>query len=259
VMKKKMKLEMSSKSFETFKGAISLMKTINEELTMNIDDEGIQVRGMDPSHVAMIEAMIKPGLFEVFEKPTEKMITVNLAEFYKFLDRIDKDERIRITYDAEKAKLTILARMGGRSRRFSLPVLEPLDEEVPVPKIFHKSEGRILTQSVDRAIRDAELVSEFMKIQISQELMKFTATGDMGSADNEFEKGSDELLQLKSEEDSNSTFTLSYLKDMFGQLKNLTDVVTLSLSTDMPVKIEATPANDPNLEITLYLAPCIGV
>ena len=236
-----------------------MMKTVNEELSMNIDDEGIRVQGMDPSHVAMIDMKIKPGLFEVFEKPAEKRITVNLAEFSKFLDRIDKEERVTISYDAEKAKLTILARMGGRRRRFSLPVLEPLDDEVPEPKILFKSEGRILTESVERAIKDADLVSEFMKIQISREMMKFTATGDMGSADNEFEKGSDELLELKAEEDSASMFTLSYLKDMFGQLKNLTDVVTLSVTTDMPIKIDATPANDPNLEITLYLAPCIGV
>ena len=236
-----------------------MMKVINEELTMNVDDEGIRVQGMDPSHVAMIDVKIKPGLFEVFEKPAEEMITVNLGEFSKFLDRIDKDERVTISYDVEKAKLTILARTGGRRRRFSLPILEPLDDEVPEPKILFKSEGRILTQSVERAIKDADLVSEFMKIQVSREMMKFNATGDMGSADNEFEKDSDELLELKSEEDSASMFTLSYLKDMFGQLKNLTDVVTLSVTTDMPIKIDATPANDPNLEITLYLAPCIGV
>ncbi|GAJ01482.1 unnamed protein product, partial [marine sediment metagenome] len=53
-------------------------------------------------------------------------------------------------------------------------------------------------------------------------------------------------------------FTLSYLKDMFGQLKNLSEVVTLYLSTDMPLRIEVTP-NDLNLEIDLYLAPMIGV
>lgn len=254
-----MKLELSNKSFTTFKNAVSLMKTVNEELTLRVDDEGIRALGMDPSHVAMIDLKIKPELFETFEKPAEEMITVNLAEFYKFLDRIDKDERITIIHSMETAKLTIEARKGGRNRQFSLPVLEPLDDEVPEPKIFFKSEGRILTQSVDRGIRDADLVSEHMKIMLTKDTMIFNAVGDMGSARNEWEKGSDELLELKSEEDSAATFTLSYLKDMCGQLKNLTDVVTLSLSNDMPLKIDAVPSNDPNVDITLYLAPCIGV
>ncbi len=234
------------------------MKTVNEELTLRVDDEGIRVLGMDPSHVAMIDLKIKPELFDLFEKPKEEMITVNLAELYRFLDRIDKDERVTITHSTETARFSIEAKKGGRTRRFSLSVIEPLDDEVPEPKIFWKAEGRILTQSVDRAIKDADLVSEFVKIMLTKETMLFNATGDMGSARNEWEKGSDELLQLKAEEDSGATFTLTYLKDMFGQLKDLTEVVTLSLANDMPVKIEA-EANDPNVEIKLYLAPCIGV
>lgn len=252
-----MKLEMNAKNLVVFKDYVNLLKTVNEELTMHVDEEGISVSGMDPSHVAMIESKIKAGFFEVFE-PSEKLITVNLAEFSKFLDRIDKDEGAKINYEVDKAKLTILTKKGGRRRRFSLPILEPLDEEVPKPKIFFKSEGRILTRSVNTAIKDADLVSEHVKIQFTKDVMMIEATGDIGSAHNEFEKGADELLQLKSEEDSSATFTLSYLKDLLTRLEGLADVVTISLSNDMPVKIEAEPS-DPNLEISLFLAPCIGV
>ncbi len=255
---KKIKLELSNKNFTTFKNTVSLMKTINDELTLRVDDEGIRALGMDPSHVAMIDVRIKPDLFDLFEKPEEEMITVNLAEFYKFLDRVEKDERVTITYDKEIAKLTILTKKGGSNRQFALPVLEPLDDEVPEPKIFWKSESRILTQSVERAIKDSDLVSEHVKIVITKDTVLFNAVGDLGSARNEWEKDSDELLQLKSEEDSNATFTLSYLRDMFAQLKNLADVVNLHLATDMPIKIEA-EGNDPNVIIELYLAPCIGI
>ena len=251
-----MKLELSNANFTTFKNAISLMKTVNEELTLNFDDEGIRVRGMDPSHVAMIDIKLKPGLFDTFEK-TEDMITVNLAEFYKFLDRVEKGERIKVIYDKKDARLAILTERSGVKRRFALPTLEPLGDEVPEPKIFWKSEGRILTQSIDSAIKDSDLVAEHVKIMFTNDSLVFNAVGDVGSARNEWEKDSDELLQLKSEEDSAATFTLTYLKDMFGQLKNLTDVVTLNLSTDMPLKISS--EGNGNLEIDLFLAPCIGV
>ncbi len=251
-----MKLELSDANFPTFKNAISLMKTVNEELTLNFDDEGIRVRGMDPSHVAMIDIRLKPGLFDRFDK-TEDMITVNLAELYRFLDRVEKGEQVKIIYDKKEAKLAILTEKGGTKRRFALPTLEPLDDVVPEPKIFWKSEGRILTQSIDRAIKDSELVAEHVKISFTNDALVFNAVGDVGSARNEWEKDSDELLQLKSEEDSAATFTLNYLKDMFGQLKNLTEVVTLHLANDMPLRVES-DANE-NIEIDLYLAPCIGV
>ena len=253
-----MKLEMTQKAFTVFKAYIGLLKVINEELTMKVDETGITVLGMDPSHVAMVDSKVKPGLFEVFTPPEgDGLITVHLGELSKFLDRIEK-ETVKINYNAEQAKLNIVASTGGRTRRFSLPILEPLEAEVPKPKIFFKSSARLLTQSVQRAIKDANLVSEHIKIGIEGETVTFEGKGDMGSAENEYTKDSDEVLEIKSEEDSSANFTLSYLADMFGQLKNLADVVTLELSTDMPLKIEA-EAGDPNLEITFYLAPMIGV
>jgi len=253
-----MELELSKSSFTVFKDTITLLKVINEELTLAIGAEEIVTRGMDPSHVAMVEVKIKAELFDKYEPGTDESITVNLSEFAKFLDRVDKDETIKISYKVAEAKLLIQTRKGGRRRRFSLPVLEPLIEDVPEPKIVFKSSGRILTESVERSIKDANLVSEYMKIMLNESLLQFDATGDMGSARNEFDKESDELLELKAEEEASANFTLSYLNDIFGQLKNLADVVTLELTTDMPLKIEA-GTNNPNLEITLYLAPMIGV
>jgi len=253
-----MKLEMGQKAFTVFKAYVGLLKVINEELTLRVDDTGITVLGMDPSHVAMVDSKVKPGLFEKFTPPEgDGLITVNLSEFSKFLDRVEK-ETVQIDYNAEQAKLYIVAETGGRNRRFSLPILEPLDEEVPKPKIVFKSSARLLTSSVERAIKDANLVSEHIKIEIEGEAVKFDAQGDIGSASNEYTKDSDEVLEIKSEENSAANFTLSYLNDMFGQIHKLADVVTLELSTDMPVKIETEP-NDPNLEITFYLAPMIGV
>jgi len=252
-----MHLEMGQKAFTVFKAYVGLLKVINEELTMRVDDTGITVLGMDPSHVAMIDSKVKPGLFEKFTPPEgDGLITINLSEFSKFLDRVEK-ETVQIDYDAEQAKLNIIAKTGGRNRRFSLPILEPLDEEVPRPKIFFKSEARVLTQSVSRAIKDAELVSEHIGISIEAEMLKFVGKGDVGSAINEYTKDSDEILEIKSEEDSSATYTLSYLADMFAQLKNLADVITLEMSSDMPLKIVAEP-NDLNLEVTFYLAPMIG-
>ena len=255
-----MNLELSNTSFSVFKNFFGLLKILNEELTLHVDDSGIRVLGMDSSHVAMVDAKILPGLFNKFEV-SEKIITINLLEFNKFLDRIGKDESPNIQYNTEEARLIILAKRQGYSRRFSLPTLEPLEEEIPEPKILFKAKGRIITKSIDRAIKDADLVSEHVKFVLTEDAMKINAVGDMGSATNEYEKGSDELLELTIEEgvtEAAATFTLSYLKSMFGALKELAEIVTISLSTDMPIKIEA-ETNDPNLEIMLYLAPCIGI
>ena len=137
-----------------------------------------------------------------------------------------------------------------------MPILEPLEEDTPQPKIFFKSLARILNQSLRRAIRDSVLVSEYVKMELSDEEFKIGATGDMGSALSEWRVDSDELLEIKVEEESNATFTLSYLQDIVNAVAASSEIATLELSTDMPIKINF---ELPQGRLIYYLAPCIGV
>jgi proliferating cell nuclear antigen len=211
---------------------------------------------MDPSHVAMVDFELPREFFDVYECEGESRLTLNIGEFLKFLDRVSRDEKVTISLDEDNARLTILCKRGGHTRRFVMPVLEPLDDEVPQPKIFFKASSRILTQSVRRAIRDASLVSEHVKMEATGDGFKISAMGDMGSAMSEWEEDSDELLELKTEEESNATFTLSYLQDIVNAVAASSEVATLELSTDMPIKMNF---ELPQGRLIYYLAPCIGV
>ncbi|GAG51245.1 unnamed protein product, partial [marine sediment metagenome] len=128
-------------------------------------------------------------------------------------------------------------------------------EEVPQPKILFKSSARILTQSLRRTIRDAGLVSEHVKIEATGDMLKINAVGDMGSIFSEWERGADELLELKVEEDSDATFTLSYLRDIVNTAGVSSEVATLELSKDMPIRMDF---ELPQGKLVYYLAPCIG-
>lgn len=137
-----------------------------------------------------------------------------------------------------------------------MPILEPLDEEVPQPKIIFKSSARILTQSLRQAIRDADLVGEHVKIEMADDMLKMSSTGDLGSAFSEWERGADELLELRVEEDAGATFTLSYLKDITNTAGVSSEVATLELATEMPIRMDF---EMPQGKLVYYLAPCIGV
>jgi DNA polymerase III sliding clamp (beta) subunit (PCNA family) len=78
----------------------------------------------------------------------------------------------------------------------------------------------------------------------------------MGSSFSEWTRDSDDLLELKTDEDSSATFTLSYLSDIANAAGANSEVATLELSTDMPVKMEF---EIPQGRLVYYLAPCIGV
>ena len=248
--------EVEISHIEPFRNLVKALSVIVEEGSFNIDGEQMKLLAMDPSHVAMVDFELPNGFFDRYLSEGEPRLSINIGEFLKFLERVERDEQVKIRLDEEQARLTIQCKRGGHTRRFVMPILEPLEEEVPSPKIFFKASARILTQSLRRAIRDAVLVSEHVKLEIAGEELKISAMGDMGSAFSVWEKGADELLDLRSEEDSSATFTLSYLRDIVNAAAVSSEVATLELSTDMPIKINF---ELPQGRLIYYLAPCIGV
>lgn len=248
--------EVEISNIDPFRNLVKALSVIVEEGTFNMNEAQVKLLAMDPSHVAMVDFELPSEFFDKYTCEGEPKLTVNIGEFLKFLDRVDRDEQVNIKLDEEQARLVIRCKRGGHTRRFMMPILEPLDEEVPQPKIFFKASTRILTQSLRRALRDATLVSEHVKIEVADDVFIISATGDMGSALSEWQKESDELLEVKAEENSNANFTLSYLNDIVNAVQASSEVATLELSTDMPIKMNF---ELPQGKLIYYLAPMIGV
>ena len=248
--------EVEISNVEPFRNLVKAISVIVEEGTFNMDEAQMKLLAMDPSHVAMVDFELPREFFDKYTLDRESKLSVNIGEFLKFLDRVERDEQLTIKLDDEQARLVIQCKRGGHTRRFMMPILEPLDEEVPSPKIFFKASARVLTGSLRRAIRDAALVSEHVRMEITEGEFRVNATGDMGSASSLWERGADDILDLKAEEESGATFTLSYLQDIVGAAGVSSEVATVELSTDMPVKLNF---ELPRGRLIYYLAPCIGV
>jgi proliferating cell nuclear antigen len=248
--------EVEVSRIDPFRSLVKALSVIVEEGTFVMNEAQIKLLAMDPSHVAMVDFELPSTFFDSYKCEGEPKLSINIKEFLRFLDRVDRDEQVRIVLNDEKARLVIHCKSGGHNRRFEMPILEPLDEEVPQPKIFFKSKARITSDAVRMAIRDANLVSEHVKVEMVDGLLKVNAEGDMGSSFSEWETNSDDVLELKVDEDSNATFTLSYLQDIANAAGANSEVVTIELSTDMPIKMDF---EIPVGRLVYYLAPCIGV
>jgi proliferating cell nuclear antigen len=248
--------EVEVSRIDPFRDLIKALSVIVDEGTFLMNEAQIKLLAMDPSHVAMVDFELPNEFFDNYKCEGEPRLSINIKEFLRFLDRVNRDEMVRVTLEEEKARLVINTQRGGYSRRFEMPILEPLDEEVPQPKIFFKAKVRMLTQSLRNAIRDANLVSEHVKIEVQDDLFRVRAEGDMGSANSVWEKNSDDILEIDFEEDSSATFTLSYIQDIVNAAGSVGEVANLELSTDMPIKMDFEINKG---RLIYYLAPCIGV
>jgi len=169
--------EVEVADIDPFRNLVKAIAAVVDEGCFKVDEARICLHAMDPSRVAMVDFELPQGFFDGYRCDGEQMISLRIGEFLRFLDRVERDERVEIRLDKDRARLVVRCIRPGHTRRFEMTILEPLDEEVPQPKIIFRSSARIMTQSLREAIRDADLVGKHMTIEVTGEALKMSAVG----------------------------------------------------------------------------------
>ena len=233
---------------------ITSISILVDEATFKLDPEGLKLRAMDPSRVAMIDFEWPKTVFEEYVCDASAKMCINITELLKLLKRAGKDEVVELSLDEKTGRLQVTI-VGKYSRNFTMPTLEASEEEVPTPKLSFNVKVKATTEGLGQAIEDAQLVSDHVKLEADQEKLVFNAAGDLMGATITILKGSDTLLDLEAKEPSKATFSLSYLTEIIKAASATSDIATLEFSSDMPVKLDFQQIKGGKL--TFYLAPRI--
>jgi proliferating cell nuclear antigen len=246
------KLKVSdAKLLRDMANAISILV---DEATFKIEPDGLKLRAMDPSRVAMIDFEWPKTIFEEYDAQEPSKICINISELLKLLKRAGKDESVELLFDNKTGRLQVKI-AGKYSRKFTMPTLEASEEEVPTPKIAFNVKAKTTTQGLSQAIEDAQLVSDHVRIEAEPEKLTLSASGDLMGATITIPKGSDTLLDLEAKETSKATFSLSYLSEIIKAASATSEIATLEFSTDMPIRIDFQQLKEGKL--TFFLAPRI--
>jgi len=237
-----------------WKNLISAISTRIDEGSFNADKDGLKLRAMDPSHVAMVDFEWPKAVFDeyVCDEPTK--LCINFSEMLKFLRRIGSEESIDLNFDPKNAKLNIVLK-SKYTRTFSMATLEPSSEEIPTPKVSFNSMARVTAETLKNSMEDVSTVSDQIQFDISDDKLNLKASGDLGTASIEIEKGSEDLLNLDVKQRSKATYSLNYILEMVKSASNLSDLVTVELSSDMPIRLNFELPQQWRLQY--YLAPRI--
>ena len=233
---------------------VTAISILVDEATFKIEPDGLKLRAMDPSRVAMIDFEWPKTIFEEYECISPSKICINISELLKLLRRAGKSETVELSLDEKTGRLQINV-TGKYSRIFTMPTLDAVEEEVPTPKIDFNIKAKTTTQGLSQAIEDAQLVSDHVSIEADTEKLLLIASGDLMGATITLKKGSEPLLDLEAKETSKSTFSLSYLSEIIKAASATSDIATLEFSTDMPIRIDFQQIKDGKL--TFFLAPRI--
>jgi proliferating cell nuclear antigen len=250
---------------ERLRDMVTALGVLVNEATLVFSPEGIQMRAMDPSRVAMVDfGLSKQDIPEYVCDETQK-ICINLGELLKLLKRAGKDKKgvtdqvQLISTDSTNlsVKLKVII-TGTYSRAFTMPVLEPSQEEVPTPKITYNVKATMKTSALCLAIEDAEIVSDHLKVAAKDsENLLMDASGDISGASITIHKDDDSLLELLvNNAPQQSTYSISYLNEVSKAAQKIAEKVIVEFSSDMPIKLAfQTPKT--SMLLNYYLAPRI--
>ncbi len=233
---------------------VTAISILVDEATFKLEPEGLKLRAMDPSRVAMVDFEWPKTIFEEYSCTEAAKMCINITELLKLLKRAGKDEVLELSLDEKTGRLQVKI-TGKYTRNFTMPTLEASEEEVPTPKITFTIRAKATTEGLTQAIEDAQLVSDHVRIEADTEKLVFNAAGDLMGATISIQKGSDTLLDLEAKEPSKATFSLSYLSEIIKAASATSDIATLEFSTDMPIRLDFQQTKEGKL--TFFLAPRI--
>lgn len=249
--------KLKAKVLEAILSAIAI---IIDEATFTITLNGVNLKALDPGRVVMVVFNYPKEAFEEFSVSREGPITFNIKEALKILRRTGKDDTAELVMVSDSARLFLKVHSKHAERLFDIPTLESSEEELPEPKLSLEAKIKLTTQVLNSAVEDAAIVSDHVKILTVPEIFELKATGDMTTADIKLVKGiSPDLLDLEKQDltkPTSATFSLEWLKAMSKTIKDISDVVVVSYSTDMPIQIDVQNTKG---SMTFYQAPRIEV
>jgi len=232
-----------------WKAVISAVSTLVEEATFEATVEGISFRGMDPSHVALIDINWPNTAFEKYDCDGDIKFGVRIDEFSKLIKRADQDNQIEISISDDNMLLVTI----GKNKKYKMRLIESSASDTPLPKMQYDSKISLTSSAFDKILGDVQVVSDYLTVNATELQAEFSGKGDSGEVNIVLQKDKDGLTELDVKADSSGTYSLEYLNPIVKAVGSTVETITYEFSSAKPLRIEFKVANLGRIHF--YLAP----
>ena len=235
-----------------FKDSVDAIATLIDESEFDINQDGMFLRAMDPSQIAMVDFKLPKQSFEKFEVPEQTKIGLNLDDLSKIMSRVRAGENLTLKLDKTGSRLELIFK-GKTTRKFNLPLLDIGSSSPKTPSIDFDAVIKLNGTVIKEGLKDASLVSSHVVLNATEKGFDIKAHGDKGDVVIEAVKGQDILLEHSVNKEARAMFPLEYLNDLL-KATDASSIVEINLGTDKPLKIQYEIGT---ATLTYFLAPRI--
>ncbi len=245
-------MKVMMKDSKVWKTCVGTMVNLIEEAAFKFTPEGVKTKAMDPSHIALLDFELPASAFVEYTVKQPMTLGINLVEMDKVLSRAKSEDELTLELDEKMSRLTLIFK-GTSTRKLSLPLIDIREAELPEPKIQFTATAEILAGVMQDGLKDAELISDNVRFELSEGGFFISAEGDKGSAELKLSKGDKGLVKLDVKEQARVMFNIKYLSNM-TKAAGISDPITVNLGTDLPIQLDLAIAEG-NGRLRFLLAP----
>ncbi|MGD0330281.1 MAG: proliferating cell nuclear antigen (pcna) [Nitrososphaeria archaeon] len=242
-----------SETPEEWKAIAVAISKIVEEATFEATSQGLNFRGMDPSHIALIDLNWPNSAFEKYECSQPLKIGLKIEDFVKLIKRASSNDKVELE---TKDNSLMIKFVNSYKKEYLVHLIEPYSSSTPLPKISLNSKAVIRTKALGNLLDDVQVVSETVNISAKKDQIILEGQGDTGNAKILLDKTNEDIISVDVKEESTSTYSLPHLLDIIGSLSSVSENVSLEFSTKMPIKL-LFKIGAYGIDLCYYLAPRI--
>lgn len=221
---------------ELWKNCIGPISKLIEEAAFTFTPKGVGMKAMDPSRVALVDFELSANGFDSYEIEGTRILGMNLEEMSKFFSRAKKSDELIFSFQEGENRL-VLTFKGTSIRKFTLPLIEIEEKELPEPELDFTASAKVLAGMIKDGLKDASLVTDKVRFELLDEHFLMTAESDTGSAEMKLPVGSEGLQELKVDETARAMYNIGYLDDIIN-VASSNDIIEIHLGTDLPLQLD---------------------
>jgi len=245
----------------TLKKVLDSIKDLLNEATFDCSDSGIQLQAMDNSHVSLVSLSLRSDGFDKYRCDRNLSMGMNLGNLAKILKCANNNDTVTIKAQDNADTVTFMFESQNQEKvsDYEMKLMNLDQEHLGIPETDYACIVRLPSTEFARICRDLAQFGESVVITCTKEGVRFSASGDAGSANIKLAQTSsvdkeDEAVTIEMQEAVTLTFACQYLNS-FTKATPLSPQVCLSMSADVPLVVEY---QIPELgHIRYYLAPKI--
>nr|AFS51981.1 DekiORF104 [Dendrolimus kikuchii nucleopolyhedrovirus] len=248
--------------FETaavFKRIIEAVRDVITHATFDCDDDGIHMQSMDAMHVALASLHLRAAAFRTYRCERAISMSMPLDSLRKILKCAADKDGLSIKAQSGDDVVTFVISTHNTISTYTLKLMTIDVEHLGVPDCEYACVVSMSSAKFAQICRDLLHFGDSVIIRCGKRGVQFRVNGDIGSADVQVGAGEntnvdDNLTVSRATEVITHTFAGKYLHN-FAKGASLSSNVIISLSDDLPLKVEYSIGNVGTLQY--FLAPKI--